>query len=123
MCQLCCNCSSFAAVAACQDELQQQQLCLRVKGREERKKGRKGRKAVKEDKEHSVCKFMANRRNQCGQKKKEGGAEKRAGIRPTNEYKVQSTGMKKGSSSSSSVGKQAGSRQQCWQVLKKERGR
>lgn len=67
MCQLCCNCSSFAAVAACQDELQQQQLCLRVKGREEREKGRK---AVKEDKEHSVCKFMANRRNQCGQKKR-----------------------------------------------------
>lgn len=36
MCQLCCNCSSFVAVAACQDELLQQpveQLRLRVKGR------------------------------------------------------------------------------------------
>lgn len=42
----------------------------RMGRKEERKKGRKGRKAVKEDKEHSVCKFMANRRNQCGQKKK-----------------------------------------------------
>lgn len=52
---------------------------------------------------------MANRRNQCGQKKKKEEQKKEQGIRPTNEYKVQSTGMKKGSSSSSVGKRQAGS--------------
>lgn len=73
----------------------------------------KGRKGGKEERllkktKNTVCVNLWQTAEINVGRKKGGEGEKRAGIRPTNEYKVQSTGMKKGSSSSS-VGKQAGS--------------
>lgn len=76
MCQLCCNCSSFVAVAACQDELLQQpveQLRLRVKGRinaacKEHKENTHTHTHTRAD-THTQCEFIANRRNQCGKGK------------------------------------------------------